>query len=72
LQFGDPFGDILKGLIIGEIKNDQCSYCSIIVGLGDSSESLLSGCIPDLTSDVNIVDFDNFRGELYANGWFFV
>ena len=37
---------------------------TFIVGVGDSSEPLLTGCIPDLQFDIFVIGFDSFESEI--------
>lgn len=67
-----PFSHILKGLAAGQIEHDHRSQRPIVVGFGDSSESFLAGGVPDLASDVDIVDFDDFGWKFDANSRFLI
>jgi len=60
LDLAYPFSHILKGLAASQIEYDDCSQCPVVVGFGDSSESFLAGGVPDLASDVDLIDFDDF------------
>ena len=42
--------------------------CTSIENLGDRSEVFLAGCVPDLEFDNFVLDFDQVKVKLNANG----
>ncbi len=51
-----PVRNIVKGLLVSAVIHKNDAHGSLIVGLGNSTESFLSGGIPNLQFDSLIVD----------------
>lgn len=47
---------VLEGLWIGGIIDEDDCICAFVVGLSESSEPFLAGCVPNLQLDELIVD----------------
>lgn len=67
-QLLQPPRNILVGLVLANIVNQQSSHCSSIVGRCDGSVSLLSRGIPDLCLDRLCIYLDGSSCELYTDG----
>ena len=64
----DPLCDVLEGVTVGKVKDNEGSHCSVVVGLGDGSEAFLTCSVPNLATDILVVDFKAFGGELDPDG----
>ena len=58
----EPVGNVVESSLISAIVNQDNAHGSLVVGLGDSAESLLASCVPylqldPLLIDVNFLDF---------------
>lgn len=67
-QFLEPSRDILVGLVLADVVNEQGSHSAAVVGGGNGAVSLLAGGIPDLGLDRLGVDLDGPGGELDTDG----
>jgi hypothetical protein len=63
-----PAGDVLVGLVLGDVVDEEGTDCAAVVGTGDCAVTLLAGGIPDLSLDGLVVNLDAASGELDANG----
>lgn len=63
-----PPSDVLIGLVLGDIVNQQGSDCASVVCGGNGSVSLLSGGIPDLRLDRLCVNLDGSCRKLHTDG----
>lgn len=54
----EPLLDIVEGLVVGNIVDDNDAMGSSVVGGGDGAETFLSGCVPNLELDCLSVKFD--------------
>jgi len=48
INFLQPLFDIVEGLLVGDVVDDNDTVGAPVVRRGDGPESLLPGCIPDL------------------------
>lgn len=62
-----PTGDVLIGLVLGDIVNEEGADCAAVVGAGDGAIALLARGIPNLSLDRLVVDLDAASGELDAD-----
>ncbi len=58
---------VLESFGLGEVVDNDGPNGSSIIRIGNGSESLLSGSIPDLVFDGLIFEMDGLRGKLYSN-----
>ena len=65
--FHPEVADVLKTQLICQIKYQQNALTSSVICTGNSSESLLTGSIPNLELDVFVVDLDSFEAEVHSN-----
>lgn len=63
-----PACDVLVGLVLGDVVDEEGADCATVVGAGDGAVTLLAGGIPDLRLDGLVVDLDAASGELDADG----
>lgn len=63
-----PARDVLVGLVLGDVVDEEGADRAAVVSAGDSTVALLAGGIPDLGLDGLVVDLDAAGGELDANG----
>ena len=63
-----PACDVLIGLVLGDVVDEEGADCATVVGAGDGAVTLLTGGIPDLRLDGLVVDLDAASGELDADG----
>jgi hypothetical protein len=63
-----PACDVLVGLVLGDVVDEEGADCATVVGAGDGAVALLAGGIPDLRLDGLVVDLNAASGELDANG----
>lgn len=64
----DPAADILKGLFVIHPIGEDDATGSLVVGLRDIPKAFLSGGVPDLQSNLGIIDGDGFDLEVDADG----
>lgn len=43
-------------------------HYTLVVGVGDSSETFLSRCIPNLQFDALVLQVERFKAEVHSNG----
>lgn len=67
-QLLQPPRDVLVGLVLADIVDEQGADSSPVVGGGDGAVPLLASGIPDLCLDGLGVDLDGSGGELDADG----
>lgn len=67
-QFLEPPGDVLVGLVLADIVDEEGADSTTVVGRGDGAVTLLAGGIPNLCLDGLGVDLDRPGGELDADG----
>ena len=70
LQLSQPFLNIFKRFWFGKVESYDGTHCAPIVRIGNGSESLLPGGIPDLIFDALAVDVGSFGREFYSDGRF--
>ena len=58
VNFVQPLLDIVEGLIVRYIIDDDDAVGSSVVGRGDGTETLLSGCVPNLELDCLPIKFN--------------
>jgi hypothetical protein len=63
-----PAGDVLVGLMLGDIVDKEGTDSTTVVCAGDCAVALLAGGIPDLGLDGLVVDLDAAGGELDTDG----
>lgn len=63
-----PACDVLVGLVLGDVVDEEGADCATVVGTGDGAVALLAGGIPDLCLDGLVVDLDAASGEFDADG----
>lgn len=54
--------------MFSNIVDQECTGCTTVVGVGDGSNFLVAGSVPDLNHDVLSVDVEGFGGELDSDG----
>jgi hypothetical protein len=64
----EPPGDVLIGLVLADVVDEEGADGTAVVGGGDGAVALLASCIPDLGLDGLGVDLDRPRGKLNADG----
>lgn len=64
----EPPGDVLVGLVLADVVDEEGANGTAVVGGGDGAVALLARGIPDLGLDGLGVDLDRPRGELDADG----
>jgi hypothetical protein len=62
-----PSRDVLVGLVLADIVDEEGTDGTTVVGRGDGAISLLTGCVPDLCLDGLGVDLDRSCGKLDAD-----
>ena len=62
--------DALESFRLGEVIDNDGADGSSIICIGNGSESLLSGGIPDLIFDGFAFEMNSFGGKLDSNCWF--
>jgi hypothetical protein len=67
-QLLQPPCDVLVGLVLADVVDEQRSDGAAVVCGGNSAVSLLAGGIPDLSLDGFGVDLDGAGGELDTDG----
>lgn len=65
-EFLQPPGDVVVGLVLADVVNEQGTNGATIVGRSNSSVSLLAGSIPDLSLDCLRINLDRAGCELDA------
>lgn len=63
-----PACDVLVGLVLGDVVDEEGADGATVVGAGDGAVALLAGGIPDLRLDGLVVDLDAASGEFDADG----
>lgn len=63
-QLLQPSRDVLVGLVLADVVDEEGTDSATVVGRRDGAISLLAGRIPDLRLDGLGVDLDRSRGEL--------
>lgn len=63
-----PACDVLIGLVLGDVVDEEGANCATVVGAGDRTVTLLAGGVPDLSLDGLVVDLDAASGKLDADG----
>ncbi len=53
-----PVRYVIEGLLICCIINKYYAHCSLVVGLGDGAETLLTSCVPYLELYALIINVD--------------
>lgn len=72
LELVEPFANIIETIAFGNIKDNNSTLGSSIVGIGYGSESFLTSSIPDLTLDSFVADFESFNSKLDSNCRFWI
>lgn len=67
-QLLEPPGDVLVGLVLADVVDEERTDGAAVVRRGDGAVALLAGGIPDLGLDGLGVDLDGAGGELDADG----
>lgn len=66
LDILQPVGDVVEGLQICDVVQQQDAHRAPVVGGGERSEALLTGGVPNLQLDRNAVEIDDFLLKVYA------
>lgn len=61
-----PIGDIVERELLGTIKDKYDTHCTLVVGLGDCTESFLSRGVPHLKLHSLVIDWYGFNFEINA------
>ena len=69
IDFSEPVFDILKGLSVGDVVNENNSVGAFVVRGGDGFKSLLSGSVPYLELDGVSSSFEGSDLEIDADCW---
>lgn len=64
----DPVFDLLEGITVGYVINDDRARGISVVTAGDRAEDFLASGIPDLNLNVLAVDLNHFDRKGHANG----
>jgi len=64
----EPSRDVLVGLVLADVVDEESADGATVVCRGDGAVSLLAGGIPDLSLDGLRIDLDRAGGELDADG----
>lgn len=67
-QLLQPSGDVLVGLVLADVVNEEGTDGATVVGGCDGAVTLLAGSIPNLGLDRLGVDLDRTGGELDTDG----
>mmetsp|Transcript_11611 Transcript_11611/g.46911 ORF Transcript_11611/g.46911 Transcript_11611/m.46911 type:complete len:207 (-) Transcript_11611:180-800(-) len=67
LDVPDPVPDVAERLVVGDVVHQQDAHSSTVVGSGDSPESLLSSCVPNLQLDTLAIKLNCANLEIDAN-----
>ena len=59
-----PVSDIIKGLFVSAVIDEDDAHSSFVIGLSDGSESLLASCVPNLQFNKLIINVDGFNLEI--------
>jgi hypothetical protein len=62
-----PACDVLVGLVLGDVVDEEGADCATVVSTGDGAVALLASGIPDLSLDGLVVDLNAASGELDAD-----
>lgn len=59
----EPILDVVKGLLVSAVIDQDDSHSSLVISLSDSPESFLACCVPDLELhfliiDINLLDLE--------------
>lgn len=69
VDLGQPVLDILEGLTVCDIIDEDDSVGTLVVWGGDGLKSLLSCSIPDLKLDSAAVEIERANLEVNTDGW---
>ena len=63
-----PVGDIVKCLLLSAVVHEDDTHRSLVIGLGNRAETLLSSCIPHLELYALILNVNglDFKVNAYA------
>lgn len=67
-QLLQPPCDVLVGLVLADVVDEQRSHGAAVVGRGDGAVALLAGCVPNLRLYSLGVHLDRTGSELDADG----
>ena len=67
-QLFQPARDVLIGLVLGDVVDEQGSHSAAVVCTGDCAVALLTRCVPDLCLDGFVIDLDAAGGKFDADG----
>ena len=64
----EPVGDIVKCLLLSAIVHEDNSHGSLVIGLGNRAETLLSSCVPHLKLNALLCNVNglDFKVNAYA------
>jgi len=51
----EPSFDISERQLVGDVKSNDYSISLLVEGIGDSLESLLTGCVPNLDCNILVI-----------------
>lgn len=58
VDFLKPLFDVVEGVLVGDVVNDNDAVSAAIIGRGNGAETLLAGGIPNLKLDRLAFEFD--------------
>lgn len=68
VDFSQPVFNVLEGLAVGDVVNQDDSVGTLVVGGGNGFESLLSSGVPDLEFDGAAVQVEGANLEVDSDG----
>ena len=68
LNFSQPVLNVVEGLLLGDVVDQESANSTAVVGARDGSEVLLSCGVPDLQLDVLVVYLDGLGPEFHPDG----
>ncbi len=68
LDFGKPVADMLKGGPICDVKDHYDTMGTLVIGLSDGLEPVLTGSVPNVQLDRLVIDADILDLEVHTDG----
>ncbi len=64
LDLSHPIAHIVEGILTCAVVCQDYTHCAFIIGLSDSAETFLPGCVPNLELHVLSIDLDRLYLEI--------
>lgn len=62
----EPVGDVIEGLLVSAVVDQNDPHCTLVVGLSDRAETLLPGSVPHLQLHTLVIYIDLLYLEVDA------